>query len=141
MSFHIQFAYNKGLYMHRALNNEAPEYISNICTHRPSRFSSSRNCHFCAPKPRIASFLSWTSYPWQTKTLVHLEALTYDCFDRKLLERETQRERERERERDRDRDRDRQRQRQRDRENSNSKTLFYKDCRLGSVKNLTTNPC
>ena len=25
-------------------------------------------------------------------------------------------------------------------ENSNSKTLFYKDCSLGSVKNLTTSP-
>ena len=23
----------------------------------------------------------------------------------------------------------------------NSKTLFYKDCSLGSVKNLTTSPC
>ena len=26
-------------------------------------------------------------------------------------------------------------------ENSNSKTLFYKDCSLGSVENLTTIPC
>ena len=25
--------------------------------------------------------------------------------------------------------------------NSNSKTLFYKDCSLGSIKNLTTGPC
>ena len=31
--------------------------------------------------------------------------------------------------------------RERERENSNSKTLFYKDCSLGSVKNLTTSPC
>ena len=30
---------------------------------------------------------------------------------------------------------------ERERENSNSKTLFYKDCSLGSVKNLTTSPC
>ena len=27
----------------------------------------------------------------------------------------------------------------RERENSNSKTLFYKDCSLGSVKNLPNN--
>ena len=27
------------------------------------------------------------------------------------------------------------------RENSNSKTLFYKDCSLGSFKYLTTSPC
>ena len=30
---------------------------------------------------------------------------------------------------------------ERERENSNSKTLFYKDCSLGSVKILTTSPC
>ena len=29
--------------------------------------------------------------------------------------------------------------RERERENSNSKTLFYKDCSLGSVKNLSIN--
>ena len=38
----------------------------------------------------------------------------------------------------RDRQTDRQRQGGRD---SNSKTLFYKDCSLGSVKNLTPSPC
>ena len=29
----------------------------------------------------------------------------------------------------------------REREKSNSKILFYKDCSLGLVRNLTTNPC
>ena len=29
--------------------------------------------------------------------------------------------------------------RERETENSNSKTLFYKDCNLGSVKNLSKN--
>ena len=38
------------------------------------------------------------------------------------------------RERERERERERQRQRQRDRENSNSKTLFSKDCSLGSFR-------
>ena len=32
--------------------------------------------------------------------------------------------------------REREREGERERENSNSKTLFYKDCILGSVKNL-----
>ena len=32
-------------------------------------------------------------------------------------------------------------ERETDRQNLNLKTLFYKDCSLGSVKNLTTNPC
>ena len=35
--------------------------------------------------------------------------------------------------------RERKRERERDRKNSNSKTLFYKDCSLGSVKNLSNN--
>ena len=34
---------------------------------------------------------------------------------------------------------ERDRQTDRDRENSNSKTLFYKDCVLGSVKNMSNN--
>ena len=63
--------------------------------------------------------------------------------------RERERERGREREREmrvyiyieRETETDRQRQvgRQAGRENSNSKTLFYKDCSLGSVKNLSNN--
>ena len=35
------------------------------------------------------------------------------------------------------RERERERKRDRQTENSNSKTLFYKDCSLGSVKNLS----
>ena len=33
------------------------------------------------------------------------------------------------------------REREGENSNLNSKTLFYKDCSLGSVKNLTTSPC
>ena len=40
-------------------------------------------------------------------------------------------------ERDGERDRDREREREGERENS--ETLFYKDCSLGSVKNLSNN--
>ena len=47
--------------------------------------------------------------------------------------------RERERDRDRDRDRETERDRERQRQRENSKTLFYKECRLGSVKNLSNN--
>ena len=52
---------------------------------------------------------------------------------------------ERERQTDRDRDteteseRETETERQRESSNSNSKTLFYKDCSLGSVKNLSNN--
>ena len=37
------------------------------------------------------------------------------------------------------RERDRERKGERERENSNSKTLFYKDCSLGLVKNLSNS--
>ena len=66
-----------------------------------------------------------------------------------LRERETDRQTDRDRqtlrqtETQTDRQIDRERHRQTDRdthtENSNSKTLFYKDCGLGSVKNLSNN--
>ena len=37
MSLQKQLEYNKGLFMYRLLSNEAPEYISNLYTHTPSR--------------------------------------------------------------------------------------------------------
>ena len=37
-------------------------------------------------------------------------------------------------------EREREREREGERERENSKTLFFKNCSLGSVKNLTTNP-
>ena len=42
-------------------------------------------------------------------------------------------------EREREGGRERERGREGERENLNSKTLFYKDCSLGSVKNLCNN--
>ena len=41
--------------------------------------------------------------------------------------------------RERDTERGGQREGRRERENSNSKTLFYKDCSLGLVKNLSNS--
>ena len=38
-----------------------------------------------------------------------------------------------------ERETDRDRQREKENSNSNSKTLFYKDCSLGSFKNLSNN--
>ena len=33
MSLQKQLEYNEGLFMYMVLNNEAPECISNLCTH------------------------------------------------------------------------------------------------------------
>ena len=53
MSLQKQLEYNKGLFMYRVLNNEAPGYISNLYTHTPSRYSSSRSYQLSLPRPRI----------------------------------------------------------------------------------------
>ena len=53
MSLQKQLEYNTGLFMYRVLSNEAPEYISNLYTHTPSRYSNSRNYHLSLPIPRI----------------------------------------------------------------------------------------
>ena len=53
MSLQKQLEYNKGLFMYRVLSNEVPEYISNLYTHTPSRYCSTRNYHLSLPRPRI----------------------------------------------------------------------------------------
>jgi len=55
------------------------------------------------------------------------------CFTPRERDRERERERETETETERDRDR------QRENSNANSKTLFYKNCSYGSVKNRSNN--
>ena len=65
LSLHKQLEYNKGLFMYRVLNSEAPEYISNLYTHTPSRHSNSRNCHFSLPRPRIDTlFKTSIAFSW-----------------------------------------------------------------------------
>ena len=53
MSLQKQLEYNKGLFVYRVLNSEAPEYISNMYTHTPSRYSNSKNYQLSLPRPRI----------------------------------------------------------------------------------------
>ena len=48
MSLHKQQEYNKGLFMYRD-----PEYISNMYTRPPTRYSNSGNCQLSLPRPRI----------------------------------------------------------------------------------------
>ena len=62
MSLQKQLEYNKGLFMYRVLSNEAPEYISNLYTYTPSRYSNSRNYHLSLPRPRIDIFKTSISF-------------------------------------------------------------------------------
>ena len=43
--------------MYGVLSNEAPEYISNLYTHTPSRYSNSRNYQHSLPRPRIDIYI------------------------------------------------------------------------------------
>ena len=52
MSLHKQLDYSKGLFMYRALNSEAPKYISNLYTCPPSHYSNSRHYQLSLPRPR-----------------------------------------------------------------------------------------
>ena len=96
MSLQKQLEYNKGLFMYRVLSNEAPEYMSNLYTHTPSRYSNSRNYHLSLPRPRIDIFKTsmvfsgaylWNNLPltvrfcqslssFKLKLRAHLEVVT-----------------------------------------------------------------
>ena len=88
MSLQKQLAYNKGLFMYRVLSNEAPENISNLYTHTPSRYSSSRNYHLSLPRPRIDIFETSISfsgaYLWNNLALIVRSCQSLSSFKRKL---------------------------------------------------------
>jgi len=62
MGLHKQLEYNKGLFMYRVLNNEAPEYIPNMYTRPPSRYSNIRSYQRSLPRPRINIFKTSISF-------------------------------------------------------------------------------
>ena len=88
MSLQKQLEYNKGLFMYRLLSNEAPEYISNLYTLTPSRYSSSRNYHLSLPRPRIDIFETSISFSgahlWNNLPLTVRSCQSLSSFKRKL---------------------------------------------------------
>ena len=88
MSLQKQLEYNKGLFMYKVLNNETPEYISNLYTHTPSRYSNSRHYHICLPRPNIDIFKTSISfcgaYLWNNLPLTTRSCQSLSSFKRKL---------------------------------------------------------
>ena len=86
MSLQKQLEYSKGLFMYRALSNEAPEYISKLYTRTPSRYSNSRN--YSVPRPRIDIFKTGISfsgaYLWNSLPLTVRSCQSLNSFKRKL---------------------------------------------------------
>ena len=88
MSLQKQLEYNKGFFMYSLLSNEAPEYISNLYTHTPSRYSNSRNYHLSLPRPRIDIFKTSVSfsgaYLWNKLPLIVRSCQSLISCKRKL---------------------------------------------------------
>ena len=98
MSLQKQLEYNKVFFMYRVLSNEAPENISNLYTHTPSRCSNSKNYHLSLHRPKIDIFRTsisfsgaylWNNLPltirpcqslssFKCKLRAHLEVVTWD---------------------------------------------------------------
>ena len=76
----------QGLFMYWVLSNEAPEYISNLYTHTPSRYSNSRNDHLSLPRPRIDIFKTSVSfsgaYLWNNLPLTVRSCQSLSSFKR-----------------------------------------------------------
>ena len=90
MSLQKQLEYNEGLFMYRLLSNKAPEYISNLYTHTPSRYSNSRNYYLSLPRPRIDIFKTSISfsgaYLWNNLPLTVRSCQSFSSFKHKLRE-------------------------------------------------------
>ena len=84
----IFFGYNKGLFMYKVLSNEAPEYIYNLYTLTPSRYSNSRNYKLSLPRPRIDIFRTGISfsgvYLWNNLPLTVRSCQSLSSFKREL---------------------------------------------------------
>ena len=73
-SLHKQLDYNKGVFMHRELTNNAPVYISSLYK---TPHSSSRNNYLQLPKPKIDLFktsIAFSGALFWNSLLVHLRS-------------------------------------------------------------------
>ena len=73
--------------MYWVLNNEVPEYISNLYTYTPSRYSNSRNYQLSFPRPRIDIFktsISFGAYLWNNVPLTVRSCQSLSSFKRTL---------------------------------------------------------
>ena len=74
--------------MYSVLSHEAPEYISNLYTLSPSRYSNSRNYQLSLSRPRIDIFKTGISfsgaYLWNSLPLTVRSCQSLSFFRRKL---------------------------------------------------------
>ncbi len=82
-----QLAYNKGIFMHKVLNNNSPNYLAQLFISHQSHYTSSMN-NLYVPRPRLDLFKTsisfagaslWNSLPQNIKACISLP-----CFKRNL---------------------------------------------------------
>ena len=82
-----QLAYNKGISMHKVLNNNSPNYLAQLFISHQSHYTNSRN-NLYVPRPRLYLFKTsisfagaslWNSLPQNIKCCISLP-----CFKRNL---------------------------------------------------------
>ena len=82
-----QLTYNEGIFMHKVLNNNSPNYLAELLISHQSHYTSSRN-NLYVPGPRFDIFTTsisfagaslWNSLPQNIKSCISLS-----CFKRNL---------------------------------------------------------
>ena len=78
-----QLAYNKGIFMHKILNNNSPNYLAQLFISHRSYYNNSRN-NLYVPRPRLDLFKTsisiagaslWNSLPQNIKSCISLPCL------------------------------------------------------------------
>ena len=86
-----QLAYNKGIFMHKVLNNNLPNYLAQLFISHQSHYTNSRN-NFYVPRPRLDRFKIsisfatasiWNSLPQNIKSCVSVSC--FKCNRHKYL--------------------------------------------------------
>ena len=63
-----QLAYNKGIFMHKILNNYSPNYLAQLFIGHQSHYTNSRN-NLYVPRPRLDLFKTSISFAGASGTL------------------------------------------------------------------------
>ena len=82
-----QLVYNKGIFMHKVLNNNSSNYLAQLFVSHQSDYTNSRN-NLYVPRPRLDLFKTsifftgvslWNSLPQNIKSCI-----SFPCFKRNL---------------------------------------------------------
>ena len=82
-----QLAYNKGIFMHKVLNNNSPNYLAQLFISHQSHYTNSRN-NLYVPRPRLNLFETSISFDgaslWNSLSQNIKSCISLPCFKRNL---------------------------------------------------------